>query len=72
MKNKKSKLNAQQEQLYIPVVMWRYLFSWITMRKVKLFTPTMSGNIYVYEDCYKQKWLAYPDFPRKRCRYNGT
>ena len=24
--------------------------SYLTMRKVRLFTPTMSGNIYVYKD----------------------
>lgn len=45
--------------------------SYLTMRKVRLFTPTMSGNIYVYKDCYEVKWLAYSDFPRKRCLYNG-
>ena len=45
--------------------------SYLTMRKVRLFTPTMSGNIYVYKDCYGVKWLAYSDFPRKRCLYNG-
>ena len=45
--------------------------SYLTMRKVRLFTPTISGNIYVYKDCYEVKWLAYSDFPRKRCLYNG-
>jgi len=35
----------------------RHIRSWLTMKKVKLFTRTMAGNVYVYEDCYKRKWL---------------
>jgi len=49
--------------------MWNYLISWITMKKTKLFTSTMSGDIYIYEDYYKHQWLAYTNFPKKRCRY---
>ena len=62
--------NAELQQSCITAVISRFL-SYLTMRKVRLFTPTMSGNIYVYKDCYGVKWLAYSDFPRKRCLYNG-
>ena len=62
--------NTELQQSCIAAVISRCL-SYLTMRKVRLFTPTMSGNIYVYKDCYGVKWLAYSDFPRKRCLYNG-
>lgn len=45
------------------------VISYITMKKIKLFTITMSGNIYIYKDIYNDEWLAYPDFPRMRCKY---
>lgn len=70
--NKEHKEPNTEAQFALHIVMWRYLISRITMKRIKLFTPTMSGNIYIYEDYYKQKWLAYPDFPRMRCRHNAT
>jgi len=62
--------NAELQQSCIAAIVSR-CFSYLAMRKVRLFTPTMGGNIYVYKDCYGVKWLAYSDFPRKRCLYNG-
>lgn len=49
--------------------MIKIFLSYITMKKIRVFIPTMSGNIYLYEDCYKQLWLAYSDFPRMRSKY---
>ena len=69
MENKNS--NLEQNSPFCKTDVISRCLSYLTMRKVRLFIPTMSGNIYVYKDCYGVKWLAYSDFPRKRCLYNG-
>lgn len=68
----KQKQNILTRLLNIPKNVWRYILSWLTMKKVYLFYPTMSGNIYIYKDCYNNLWLAYPDFPKMRSLYENN
>lgn len=62
-------MNAETKKCTIPSVVHRFI-SYLTMKKVRYFTSSLSGTINVYVDCYGQKWLAYSDFPKMRCTYN--
>jgi hypothetical protein len=62
---------TEKKQWTLYGVMYRFI-SYLTMKKVRYFTSSLSGTVNVYVDCYGQKWLAYSDFPKKRCTYNGA
>ena len=67
MKQKTNKL-AQFKQWILSIVIKRFI-SYITMKRIKFYTANLGGSIWIYEDYYKQQWLSYTDFPRKRCKY---
>lgn len=44
------------------------LISRLTRRKESVFAHVWGGTLYVYKDCYGDKYLGYGDYPKKFCK----